>query len=94
MNKVINPLKQPTKKQSQRSQRSLRSKQTAKLKIAIDKIESQLVKDNIKLVKGGGGSPGNTKLINKNLMKGGEISGDTKQEIINLLHLWTFKMPI
>jgi hypothetical protein len=85
MNKVINPLKQPTKKQSQRSLRSLRSKQTAKLKIAIDKIESQLVKDNIKLVKGGGGSPGNTKLINKNLMKGGEISGDTKQEIINLL---------
>ena len=79
MNKVINPLKQPTKK------RSLRSKQTAKLKIAIDKIESQLVKDNIKLVRGGGGSPGNTKLINKNLMKGGEISGDTRQEIINLL---------
>ena len=96
MNKVINPLKQPTKKRSlrslrslrsqrsQRSQRSLRSKQTAKLKIAIDKIESQLVKDNIKLVRGGG-SPGNTKLINKNLMKGGQISGDTRQEIINLL---------
>ena len=93
MNKVINPLKQPTKKRSPRSPRSLRSINNSNLKIAIEKIESHLVKDNIKLVKGGGGSPGNTKLIlSKNLMKGGEISEDTRQEIINLLKKYAPKV--
>jgi hypothetical protein len=93
MNKVINPLKQPTKKRSPRSPRSLQSINNSNLKIAIEKIESHLVKDNIKLVKGGGGSPGNTKLIlSKNLMKGGEISEDTRQEIINLLKKYAPKV--
>lgn len=93
MNKVINPLKQPTKKRSPRSPRSLRSINNSNLKIAIERIESHLVKDNIKLVKGGGGSPGNTKLIlSKNLMKGGEISEDTRQEIINLLKKYAPKV--
>jgi hypothetical protein len=97
MKKVIKPSKQPTKKQNMRnvrsqqsvrskqSQRSVRSKQTAKLKIAIGKIAAQLVKNHPKLVKGGGSSDITELIFSKNLMKGGEIGEDLRNEIVQFL---------
>jgi hypothetical protein len=82
MKKVIKPSKQPTKK---RSKRSKQTAETAKLKIAIDKISTQLVKDHPKLIKGGG-SLGITELLfSKILIKGGKLSQQTRGYIITFL---------
>ena len=85
MKKVIKPSKQPTKKQSQRRQRSVRNTNTAKLKKAIGKIAAQLVKDHPKLVKGGGSSGITDLIFNKKLMKGGEIKPELRGDIVNFL---------
>ena len=85
MKKVIKPSKQPTKKQNMRNVRSQRSKQTAKLKIAIGKIAAQLVKNHPKLVKGGGSSDITELIFSKNLMKGGEIGEDLRADIVKFL---------
>ena len=82
MKKVIKPSKQPTKK---RSKRSKQTTETAKLKIAIGKISTQLVKDHPKLIKGGG-SLGITELLfSKILIKGGKLSLKTRGYIIEFL---------
>ena len=79
MKKVIKPSKQPTKK------RSKQTAETAKLKIAIGKISTQLVKDHPKLIKGGG-SLGITELLfSKILIKGGKLSLKTRGYIIEFL---------
>jgi hypothetical protein len=79
MKKVIKPSKQPTKK------RSKQTAETAKLKIAIGKISTQLVKDHPKLIKGGG-SLGITELLfSKILIKGGKLSQQTRGYIIEFL---------
>ena len=79
MKKVIKPSKQPTKK------RSKQTTETAKLKIAIGKISTQLVKDHPKLIKGGG-SLGITELLfSKILIKGGKLSLKTRGYIIEFL---------
>ena len=79
MKKVIKPSKQPTKK------RSKQTAETAKLKIAIGKISTQLVKDHPKLIKGGG-SLGITELLfSKILIKGGKLSQQTRGYIITFL---------
>ena len=85
MKKVIKPSKQPTKKQSQRRQRSVRNTNTAKLKKAIGKIAAQLVKDHPKLVKGGGSSGITDLIFNKKLMKGGEIGDNLRDDIVKFL---------
>ena len=88
MKKVIKPSKQPTKKQNMRNVRSIksqRSKQTAKLKIAIGKIAAQLVKNHPKLVKGGGSSDITELIFSKNLMKGGEIGEKLRADIVEFL---------
>ena len=82
MKKVIKPSKQPTKKQSQRRQRNTN---TAKLKKAIGKIAAQLVKDHPKLVKGGGSSGITDLIFSKNLMKGGEINDELREDIVKFL---------
>ena len=82
MKKVIKPLKQPTKK---RSKQRTQTTETAKLKIAIGKISTQLVKDHPKLIKGGG-SLGITELLfSKILIKGGKLSLKTRGYIIEFL---------
>ena len=79
MKKVIKTSKQPTKKRSQRNQR------TAKLTIAISKIAAQLVKDHPKLIKGGG-SLGITELLfSKILIKGGKLNEKAREKIITFL---------
>jgi hypothetical protein len=80
MKKVIKPSKQPTKKRTQRTQR------TAKLTIAISKIAAQLVKDHPKLIKGGG-SLGITELLfSKILIKGGKLNEAARRKIITFLN--------
>ena len=82
MKKVIKPSKQPTKK---RSKQRTQTTETAKLKIAIGKISTQLVKDHPKLIKGGG-SLGITELLfSKILIKGGKLSLKTRGYIIEFL---------
>ena len=78
MKKIAKPTKQPTKKQN------VKTVKYTKLKTAIGKIAEQLIKDHPKLVKKG--SSGYTDLIlNKKLMKGGNISDDTINKIISFL---------
>ena len=85
MKKVIKPSKQPTKKRSKRSTQRTQTTETAKLKIAIGKISTQLVKDHPKLIKGGG-SLGITELLfSKILIKGGKLSLKTRGYIIDFL---------
>ena len=78
MKKIAKPTKQPTKKQN------VKTVKYTKLKTAIGKIAEQLIKDHPKLVKKG--SSGYTDLIlNKKLMKGGNISDDTINKIKDFL---------
>ena len=85
MKKVIKPSKQPTKKRSKRSTQRTQTAETAKLKIAIGKISTQLVNDHPKLIKGGG-SLGITELLfSKILIKGGKLSLKTRGYIITFL---------
>ena len=85
MKKVIKPSKQPTKKRSKQRTQRTQTAETAKLKIAIGKISTQLVKDHPKLIKGGG-SLGITELLfSKILIKGGKLTPITRGYIIDFL---------
>jgi len=87
MKKIAKPAKQTAKQPTKK--RNGKTVKITKLKIAIDKIAEQLIKDNPKLVKKG--SSGYTDLLfNKKSMKGGKplvISESTKDKIITFLEL-------